>query len=86
MELETRWSCKSGAGVCWDLEARAGATEMRAGAGDARRTWEDRAGAGYALWERGCYLRLLHSVHRGVILTLVMAGSSRSGGGRSATA
>ena len=56
-------------------------------AGDARRTWELRAGAGCALWERGCYLRLLHSERRDVFLT----GSSRllqiwrwavSGGGR----
>jgi hypothetical protein len=56
-------------------------------AGDARWTWEARAGAGCALWEHDSYLwLLLHSVRCGVLLTLVKPDSSRSGGGRSAAA
>ena len=79
-DLEARWSWRHAGAANPALEWGERL------AGDARRTWELRAGAGCALWERGCYFRLLHSVHRGVLLTLVMAGSSRSDSGRSAAA
>jgi hypothetical protein len=80
-DLEARWSWRHAGAANPALEW--GERLAR----DARWTWEARVGAGCALWERGCYLRLLlHSVRRGVLLTLVKPGSSRSGGGRSAAA